>query len=233
MENAHPFVENDEAPKPQADAADAPAQATLTEPPPPPPAAEAAAPPAASPQPAAAPEADPLLAAAARMSSSASWFFFIGGLSIVNTLIALFKNDTSFVVAPMITSILNAVAQDAPGGVKAILLVVSLAIAGLFLLFGVLSRQGRMGAYVTGTVIYALDTLLLLIDLGNLWLYLLFHVWALFSLVAGIRACAEFNRLKKAAEGSATPAFQQSNVPPPPQYAPQEPPQQPTTPPSE
>lgn len=161
-----------------------------------------------------------MVAAFARMNNAAGWFFWIAGFSVVNTVVAMFNGDWRFIIAPAGTMFLDVFAMDTKNmTARAVIFGISLLIAGVYLLFGVLARKGNKGAFITGLVIYALDTLLLFLDKALL-IHLVFHAWAIFALVGGIKACGEYHKLKKAAAQQLSPTFIPTNLPPPPQYAP-------------
>jgi len=65
-----------------------------------------------------------------------------------------------------------------------VLMIVLLAVLGFF------ACRGQVWAFVVGIAILGLDTLLLLIGLPDALLSVAFHVWAVVSLIGGLRAAS-------------------------------------------
>jgi len=149
-------------------------------------------------------EADGL---AAQAQSGASWFFWIGGLSVINSILAVTKVDFSFSAGLGITAMISAFSSEVGGGAQTVGFVISIVMALVLLGLGVLASRLTRWAYIVGTILVALDTLLLgLIALkfgvGDLVVSIALHAWALFSFFSGFGA---LNRLEKLKEASAPP----------------------------
>ena len=84
-----------------------------------------------------------------------------------------------------------------PGGVFAGTLGFSIVFLGVFLLAYFFCKKGKTGWLIASTVLFALDTVALVLlvgfDIGLIMDYV-FHAWALISLILGIVA---FNKFKK------------------------------------
>jgi len=126
-------------------------------------------------------------------SNGANWFYWIAGLSIVNSLIALFEGGMGFIFGLGITQIVDGVAMaildevaEGAGIIRIIALVTSAVFAGIFALFGWLANRGLGWAFIVGMVLYLMDGLLFLL-FGD-WLSLAFHGFALYSMFNGYRA---------------------------------------------
>jgi len=126
--------------------------------------------------------------------SGANWFYWISGLSVINTLIVLFGARYSFLVGLGITQVVDGIvyalssslAPDMATVAKVVGFVVNLAIAGLFVVFGVLARKRYKWAFIVGMVLYALDAIIFAV-VGDWWSFG-FHLFALYGLYAGLRA---------------------------------------------
>ena len=100
-------------------------------------------------------------------SSGAMAFWYIAGLSVVNSLIAIFGGGTFFAiglgVSLFVDSIASALAAELGGNwvIKVLGLLISLAFAGLFAMFGYFALRLRRWAFVVGLVLYILDTVLI------------------------------------------------------------------------
>jgi len=147
-----------------------------------------------------------------RMTGGASNFFWIAALSVINSVLAIVGSNTRFVIGLGITQFVDAVAQFAGQDVpqaKTIITIVAILIdlvaVGIFALLGYFARKGRRWAFITGLVLYALDTLLML--LFQDWLGLGFHVFFLVGLFGGLRA---LNELQKISMPKSVPDFPQN-----------------------
>jgi hypothetical protein len=149
----------------------------------------------------------------AEMQSGTNWFYWIAGLSLVNTVISLTSANVAFGAGLGVTQIIDAVAGEIEGPLKALPLIIGFTAVGLFALFGYLGGQGQMWAIITGMVLYALDGLILL-GLGALGgsmpiIGLVIHGLALYYLFQGLGACRRLQALE---------AERKNVVPPPPAF---------------
>jgi len=141
-----------------------------------------------------------------RIRGGSGWFLAIAVFSVINSALVFFNAKLHFIVGLGITQIADGVGKM--GGFTGSIagLVVSLFAAGVFTLFGKLSREGHRWAFLAGMALYALDGL---IFLGfGLWLDLAFHAFALFNIYKGLSALNELHQLDRqpaamaAAQGS-------------------------------
>ncbi|MEP7336687.1 MAG: hypothetical protein ABI977_02900 [Acidobacteriota bacterium] len=132
-----------------------------------------------------------------RLNSAASWFYVLAALSVVNSLIATFGGTIRFIFGLGITSVVDAIIAGTEVGAAGtiISLVFTLAMAGLFVVFGFLSKKGYHWAFIIGMVIYLLDGLLLLLP-GD-YLGAAFHAYVLFRLYQGLAASRKLSELKQ------------------------------------
>ena len=73
------------------------------------------------------------------------------------------------------------------GGGRAIALGLDLLAAGIFVLLGFFSNKAHRWAFIVGILLFALDTLLLVV--AQAWLDVALHVLVLFFLIRGLAAC--------------------------------------------
>jgi hypothetical protein len=118
--------------------------------------------------------------------AGANWFLWIAVLSIINTVMALARENFQFVCGLGITALVDQVAIQLRKSGDELAIVISGFIAGVFALFGVFGRKGMKWAFYAGMPFYALDGLLLL-ALGDI-LSAGFHVWALLGIFRGLKA---------------------------------------------
>ncbi len=121
--------------------------------------------------------------------SGANWFIWIAALSLVNSISALAGSTWGFIIGLGLTQVIDAVARAAEAGVvgKTVAFGFDLAVATVFVLFGLFARKRSKAAFVSGMVIYALDGLIFLgvrdfLSFG-------FHVFALYCIYVGLKAC--------------------------------------------
>ncbi|HMO81914.1 MAG TPA: hypothetical protein PKD24_14080 [Pyrinomonadaceae bacterium] len=123
----------------------------------------------------------------ADMRRGANWFFWIAALAAINSLVVTFASlpDSLFGLGAtrMVDEAFRAhsLAPIDPAG-----LVFSIAIAGVFALFGYLARGGNDRIFVVGIFLYAIDAI---ITIGFRDLFAFgFHLVALFYLSKGLLA---------------------------------------------
>lgn len=125
------------------------------------------------------------------VQSSASWFWWVAGLSLVNSVGAMFDSAYGMVLGLGITQMIDAIflygadgeaAQPALAA-RAIHLALVLGIAGLFVAIGVLAKRHIAMAFVAGMALYLADALLFMVA-GD-WIGLGFHAFVLFMLWSG------------------------------------------------
>ncbi len=132
--------------------------------------------------------------------NGANWFYWIAGLSLLNSLVALFAGEWNFIFGVGITQVIDAVAQglaaEAGGGAWALKvggLFFSVGALSTYVLFGWLAHRGKTAGFVIGVVFYALDGLIFLAA-GDL-IGAGFHVVALFLMGRGLKAHRDLQHL--------------------------------------
>lgn len=130
-----------------------------------------------------------------QLNSATSWFYVLAGLSIINSLIAVFGGTIHFIFGLGITGVVDAIvlALQAEALGKVIGLMFSIAIAGLFVIFGFLARKRMHWIYLVGMGVYLLDGLLLL-AFGD-YLGAAFHAYVLFRLYQGLAASRQLSSM--------------------------------------
>ena len=136
-----------------------------------------------------------LLKLTQQFNSSSSWFFWIAGLSVINSLIAVFGGDLRFVFGLGVTSVADALSSQSGSAGRTVSFVFTALMAGLFVIFGVLARKFFHWAFVVGMVVYALDGLLLLY--AQDFLSFAVHGFVLFLLSKGLSASKKLSELKR------------------------------------
>ena len=124
--------------------------------------------------------------AVAQIESGASWFTWIAGLSVINSILALSGATFGFMLGLGLTEVFNAVGHGMGGGAKAIILVLDLLVAGVWVLFGIQAKKGKNWAFIAGMIFYTLDGILTAL-LGQ-YFGAAFHAYALFRIYGGFSA---------------------------------------------
>ncbi len=114
--------------------------------------------------------------------SGASWFWWIAGLSVVNTVMIHSGTDRTFVIGLGFTMLADIIFKD----LMVVALVIDVVVLSVFAGFGLMARKGHLWAFVTGIVLYTLDSLIYV--LGQDWMSVGFHAFALFYMVRGALA---------------------------------------------
>jgi uncharacterized membrane protein len=136
-----------------------------------------------------------------RLKGGASWFYWIAGVSIINTLITLGGSEWNFLIGLGATQFIDAIALLIANEVnpsislviRGVGLVLSLTLAGLFILFGWLASKAFAWAFIIGMVFYALDAVLF-VFLGS-WLSVGLHVFALLGIYGGWKASQALQKI--------------------------------------
>jgi len=137
-----------------------------------------------------------------QLRSGANWLYWIAGLSMINSLSAIFGSDIYFVVGLGFNFIVTAVVLAVNGieisqaefAVKLVIFILNAIAAGMFVLFGFYANKRYAWAFITGMVLYALDGLIFL-ALGD-YLSIAFHGLALFFIFKGYKASTNLNKLE-------------------------------------
>src|SRR5690349_17064913 len=89
-----------------------------------------------------------------RLNSAAGWFYLLAGLSVINSLIATFGGTLRFMFGLGITGVMDAIVARMNIGAAGNIInfVFTLAMVGLFVVFGYLSKKGHHWAFVIGMV---------------------------------------------------------------------------------
>ncbi|MCP4574392.1 MAG: hypothetical protein GY838_18715 [bacterium] len=160
------------------------------------------------------PETDRLAKLANRAQGGANWFYWIAGLSLLNSLVALFAGQWNFIFGLGITQVLDALAQGLADGagsawaIKAGGLLFSIGALSTYVLFGWLANRGKTAGYVIGMVFYALDGGIFVVA-GDL-LGAGFHAVALALMGRGLHAHRQLRKLADPAPES--PAVEEQEI---------------------
>src|SRR5215813_9589596 len=106
---------------------------------------------------------------AANYRRGANWFYWIAALSMITSLITFGGGGVRFIFSLGITQIIDGFgigvsqALDGGNGARIVALLLDLVITGIFVLFGYLSNQKQIWAYLIGAIVFLMDGLLCLL----------------------------------------------------------------------
>ena len=128
-----------------------------------------------------------------RIKSGASWFYWIAALTLVNSVAIYSGREWGFILGLMFTQIVDHMARA--GGLPVAALVFDLFAVGVFILFGVFAGKRHLWAFIVGMLIYGVDGLLAVI--GQVWIGVAIHAFAMFCLFVGLKAALRFRQLSR------------------------------------
>ena len=154
-----------------------------------------------------------------RFASGANWFYWIAGLTLVTSLIGLLGGSWGFALSLGITQVIDGLALyatesfgEAP---KVIAIVLDILITAMFVGFGYLANKRHMWAYLTGMIVFLLDSLIS-IAIYDL-LGIIIHGFALVMMIRGYIAGRDLLALERdLAEMAASASAQTGSAQPEP-----------------
>ena len=131
-----------------------------------------------------------------RRGQGGAWFFWIGSASILNTILYAIGTQWGLAVGLGITYLIDGLAkgpiETAPTPIYAI--VIDVIIASGFLLLGRAARNGSLGWYAIGIVVYLVDGLLFVLAADVLGIAV--HAIAIYGLISGWRAARSLKKVE-------------------------------------
>ncbi|MDD3803275.1 MAG: hypothetical protein PHW02_02680 [bacterium] len=129
------------------------------------------------------------------VKGAASWFFWIAALSVINSVLFMFNLQWNFVIGLGISQILDFVgkslSETAISGMKYISLIMNVILAALFILIGMFAAKGSRKAFMTGIILYALDSVIFILAFDLLGIG--FHIFAIYFMVRGFIVSKKLN----------------------------------------
>jgi hypothetical protein len=131
-----------------------------------------------------------------RRGSGGAWFFWIGGASILNTILSAAGSQWGLAVGLGVTYLIDGFAQALSGTVRTPIyaVIIDVLVAGGFFLIGRAARNGKLGWYGVGIVLYLLDGLLFVLAVDVLGIAV--HGIAIFGLISGWRAARSLKQIE-------------------------------------
>lgn len=120
------------------------------------------------------------------ISGGAVWFYWIAGISVLSCLVSFGGRDWNFLIGLGIVQLIEGLFQEPSPLVRGLGVVLNLVAAGLFFWLGLQARKRARWAFMTGFILYFLDSLIFLV-LGE-FASLGFHGLALFMILGGYRS---------------------------------------------
>lgn len=137
-------------------------------------------------------------------------FYWIAGLSVVNSLIAIFGGGVFFVIGLGVTLLIDSIAagvsQEVGGSplVLGIGFLFSLIFDLIFVAFGYFAGKGNRWAFIAGMVFYGLDALLMLVF--QEWIGFGFHLYFMWGIWQGMSALGKLKAFEAAKPTAIPPA---------------------------
>lgn len=130
-----------------------------------------------------------------QFKSGANWFFWIAGMSLVNSVVGMFGGQWGFLIGLGITQVIDALltTSDGDAGTRLLGPLLTAAVAGVFIACGHFAREGKRTAFITGMILYVLDSLIFV--LVRDFLAVALHGVALFFLMKGMHAKDQLDQL--------------------------------------
>ena len=124
------------------------------------------------------------------ITNGVSWFLWIAILSSCNTIALIFHQNLHFVVGLginyLILGIMEGIQRASGANLIPIGFVLTFVISGLFLWIWTKSKKENQKIYLTGLIIYGIDTIIFVFTKD--WFSIAFHLFAFWVLFVGYRA---------------------------------------------
>lgn len=127
--------------------------------------------------------------------NNANWFLIIAVLSFINTLVLFLKIDFRLIFGLGITQLIDSILFRIYGELSYYNLIVSAGISFIFTILWIKAREAKKWAFISGIVIYSLDTLLFLFIQD--WLSVGFHVFVVIGIITGYLSMSDKVKIKE------------------------------------
>jgi hypothetical protein len=134
-----------------------------------------------------------------RLCSAADWFYWLAAFTLGNAIWTYFDVDQSFLFAPGVAVLMNAVVLEIGPGLRGFGLAFGIALASALVFFGWLARRST-GLFILGLALYVLDAAL--VAIAMLWLHLALHAYVIYKLGNGVDAIRKLRKLPPEPEGA-------------------------------
>lgn len=124
----------------------------------------------------------------ARVRQAGSWLYWVAGMSAFNFIADLANWNFQFSLGLGVTAISGYFAKSGGAIVQTMGTVFTLVTIALMALLGFFACQGQKWAFIAGIVLLGLDTLLLLFGGVDMIIGIAIHIWAIVSLIMGMKA---------------------------------------------
>jgi len=131
-----------------------------------------------------------------RLRMSGSWLYWVAGVSLVNMIVEATGSETHFALGLGVTSVAGYIGSQSGGTVQGIAIAFTLVTCALLIFFGYQACRGHVWSFGAGIVALVLDTLLLFIGGTTAIISIIFHVWAIFSLVNGLKLAVQLQKMQ-------------------------------------
>ncbi|MBL0312171.1 MAG: hypothetical protein IPP78_05530 [Holophagaceae bacterium] len=150
-------------------------------------------------------------------AGGAGWFYWIAGLSLITSVVSLSGGTWSFLAGLGVTQLFDGFAigltkSGIGDWIKVLGFFLDVLAAAVFVVIGYFAKKGSRATYITGMVLYGIDSAILL--LFQEWIGLAFHAFALFQIWNGLAALGWLNASSAAAAAIQSPVEESTAVEP-------------------
>lgn len=148
----------------------------------------------------------------ASLARANSWFLWIAICTLANAFAAVTKTDLRLILGLSVPDLILGISGNElnTAGIVAVISG-SVLFAGIFYGLLKLGERGRGWAFLLGILIYGADTALY--ALVKDWFAVAIHVWALFALMNGFKACRELRKVPVTADAPPEPTVKTDDAP--------------------
>lgn len=140
------------------------------------------------------------------LKSRSSWFVMVGGLSLVNSVLAMTGANVHFIFGLGFTQMVDAMAHQAGNAGFVLDLIINGIIAAVFALFWNFARKGQPWAWYAGIGLYVFDAVILLLFKDVI--SVAFHAYAFYRMWSGLQLLPVLERFRRStATGSVSSSF--------------------------
>ena len=125
-----------------------------------------------------------------KLRSGGSWLYWVAGFTAFNFISGIANFNIQFSMGLGFTELAGYLVRS--GGTASATVGTVFTVFAILLLvaLGYFACRGQVWAFIVGIVVLGLDTLLLLFGLPDSLLSIAFHVWAVVSLIGGLRVAS-------------------------------------------
>lgn len=126
------------------------------------------------------------------VKQTANWFGAIAIISVINSIVLTMQINIRLIFGLGITQFADGVIYGLTGKFGIFNIIISIVISSIFVLFWFSARKEKKWAFIVGTIIYGLDTIIFLFVKD--WLSVGFHIFVIIGIMNGYLSLLQNNR---------------------------------------